>query len=98
MHRLFLLFLSLIISTASQHSLHLPCSPPFHHRYDPISPETDLKVLKMEAGQGLPVKGFKPTWEEGRPTALPPGEKANKGRGFIAYERKPLPYRCGTMP
>ena len=55
-------------------------------------PQSDLKLLKHEANLGLPVKGFKPTWEEGRPTSL---EKADKGRGFLSYERKPLGYRCG---
>ena len=53
-------------------------------------PQSDLKLLKYEANLGLPVKGFNPTWEEGRPTVLP---KADKGRGFLSYERKPMPYR-----
>ena len=63
--------------------------------YTPKDPQSDLKLLNYEANQGLPVKGFNPTWEEGRPSVLPTGDKADKGRGFLAYERKPLPYRWG---
>lgn len=55
------------------------------------------QVLHREATAGLPVKGFKPTWEEGRPTVLPT-QNADKNRGFLSYERKPLPYRCVTWP
>jgi len=61
--------------------------------YTPQSPETDFKLLKREADLGLPVKGFMPTWEEGRPTVLPQ-KGADKNRGFINYERQPLPYRA----
>ena len=55
------------------------------------------QVLHREATAGLPVKGFKPTWEEGRPTVLPT-QNADKNRGFLSYERKPLPYRCVVRP
>ena len=63
------------------------------HTLSSQDPQSDLKLLKHEANLGLPVKGFKPTWEEGRPTSL---EKADKGRGFLSYERKPLGYRYGV--
>jgi hypothetical protein len=39
--------------------------------YQPQTPELDRKFLEREAAQGLPVKGMKRTWDEGRPTVLP---------------------------
>jgi hypothetical protein len=41
-----------------------------HTRYEPTSPDQDLKRLMHDASQGLPVKGMKPTWEANRPTIL----------------------------
>lgn len=35
---------------------------------------------------------MKATWEANRPTVLPT-RSASKHRGFLAYDRKPLPYR-----
>lgn len=61
-------------------------APPF------FTSQTDLKALQKEAAAGFPVKGYLPTWEEGRPTVQPTGT-AKKSRGFLAYERKPLGYR-----
>eukprot|EP00798_Chlamydomonas_sp_ICE-L_P026060 gene26060-11762_t len=60
--------------------------------YIPKDPKTDRRVLEHNALAGLPVKGMKATWEANRPTVLP-RHSAEKGRGFIAYERKGLPYR-----
>jgi len=60
--------------------------------YVPTAPQEDLEQLKREATAGTFVKGFKPTWEAGRPSDLPTGS-ANKGRGFLSYERQALGYR-----
>lgn len=60
--------------------------------HTPKTPEEDLKKLMRDAREGLPVKGIKPTWEASRPSVLPE-KNADKNRGFLAYERKPMPYR-----
>lgn len=39
------------------------------------------------------MRGRVPTWEENRPTVLKEGT-AGKVRGFVDYERSPLPYRA----
>ena len=65
-------------------------SPIQHAEHRPLPSVQDLY---REANAGFPVKGFTATWEEGRPTVLPT-RNADKNRGFLAYERKPLPYRC----
>lgn len=49
--------------------------------------------MQLDAFDGLPVKGMEPTWEAGRPTMLTDNAKADKERGFVQYERKPLGYR-----
>ncbi|KAL4421584.1 hypothetical protein ABPG75_010875, partial [Micractinium tetrahymenae] len=58
-----------------------------------ISPEEakrDFAKLLRDAAEGLPVAGRTPVWEAGRPTVV---QGAQKPRGFITYERSPLPYR-----
>jgi len=76
---------------AAQGSVHKPPKA-ISIKYEPRNPELDYKVLQKEAREGLPVKGMKPTWEANRPTVLPT-RVADKHKGFLAYERKPLPYR-----
>ncbi|KAK9817844.1 hypothetical protein WJX72_002960 [[Myrmecia] bisecta] len=56
------------------------------------SPEEDLRQLLADANEGLPVAGRAATWEADRPTVLPVGN-AGKLRGFVDYDRSPLPYR-----
>ncbi|GLI65807.1 hypothetical protein VaNZ11_009430 [Volvox africanus] len=72
-------------------------------------PQQDKRRLQKLAREGMPVKGIKPTWEANRPTivtpkvlaatpapvvaAAPAGPAADKVRGFVSYDRKPLPYR-----
>ncbi|KAL4855140.1 Glutamate synthase [NADH] [Chlorella vulgaris] len=52
----------------------------------------DFAQLLRDATDGLPVAGRKAAWEAGRPTVVH-GLTAQKPRGFITYEREPLPYR-----
>lgn len=52
----------------------------------------DKDLLEKDAMRGLPVSGRSPTWESDRPTILEEGT-AGKLRGFVEYERSPLPYR-----
>ncbi|KAG2492850.1 hypothetical protein HYH03_009004 [Edaphochlamys debaryana] len=67
-------------------------------------PQQDKRRMQKLAREGLPVKGIAPTWEANRPTivkpkapatagAAPAGPVADKNKGFISYDRKPLPYR-----
>ncbi|GFR49656.1 hypothetical protein Agub_g11798 [Astrephomene gubernaculifera] len=66
-------------------------------------PQQDKRRLNKLAREGLPVKGIAPTWEANRPTivepkapaspVVPAGPAADKVRGFVSYDRKPLPYR-----
>jgi glutamate synthase (NADPH/NADH) len=55
-------------------------------------PQRDFAQLLRDATDGLPVAGRKAAWEAGRPTVVH-GLTAQKPRGFITYEREPLPYR-----
>ncbi|KXZ50144.1 hypothetical protein GPECTOR_17g780 [Gonium pectorale] len=68
-------------------------------------PAADKRRMQKLAREGLPVKGIKPTWEANRPTIVPPkapaapapvaaaAPAADKVRGFVSYDRRPLPYR-----
>jgi glutamate synthase (NADPH/NADH) len=52
----------------------------------------EFSRLLRDASEGLPVGGRPAPWEMGRPTVVPDGG-AQKARGFVSYERSPLPYR-----
>lgn len=63
-------------------------------------PQQDKRRMQKLAREGMPVKGIAPTWEANRPTivmpaatAAPAAPAADKVRGFVSYDRKPLPYR-----
>eukprot|EP00878_Enallax_costatus_P000131 GHUV01000172.1.p1 GENE.GHUV01000172.1~~GHUV01000172.1.p1 ORF type:complete len:2326 (+),score=665.07 GHUV01000172.1:565-6978(+) len=57
---------------------------------DPVVAKAALEVTARE---GLPVKGVNAEgWEALRPKIVPE-TKANKGRGFLEYNRQPLGYR-----
>jgi hypothetical protein len=58
----------------------------------PCRLQRDFARLLRDASQGLPVAGRSPVWEAGRPTVVH-DLSAQKPRGFISYERSPLPYR-----
>eukprot|EP01025_Chloroclados_australasicus_P031120 TRINITY_DN3140_c1_g1_i4.p1 TRINITY_DN3140_c1_g1~~TRINITY_DN3140_c1_g1_i4.p1 ORF type:complete len:2248 (+),score=229.22 TRINITY_DN3140_c1_g1_i4:145-6744(+) len=57
-----------------------------------LSPEQELSKLLRDASEGVPVGGRQPTWEQLRPTVVDNGS-TDKVRGFLEYERSPLPYR-----
>lgn len=48
--------------------------------------------LLRDAAEGLPVNNRPAVWEKERPTIVP-GFQTQKHRGFVTYERLPLPYR-----
>ena len=54
--------------------------------------QKEFARLLRDASDGQPVAGRPPIWEAGRPTVIPDAS-AQKLRGFVAYERSPLPYR-----
>lgn len=57
--------------------------------------QQDKRRMQKLAREGLPVKGISPTWEAGRPTIVAAtAPAADKVRGFVNYDRKPLPYRA----
>ncbi|KAI7845826.1 hypothetical protein COHA_000736 [Chlorella ohadii] len=58
----------------------------------PEEAKREFAKLLRDATDGLPVGGRKPVWEAGRPTVVH-GLTAQKPRGFVTYERSPLPYR-----
>lgn len=58
----------------------------------PMSSEDLRKVLFFEANEGENIQGRPAPWEATRPDVLPAGS-ANKLRGFLDYNRRPLPYR-----
>ena len=56
------------------------------------NPQKEFAQLLYNASQGQPVGGWPATWEAGRPTVVP-DHAAQKLRGFVSYERSPMPYR-----
>ncbi len=51
-----------------------------------------MAKLIHNASEGLPVAGVPAPWEATRPSVVPE-LKSQKHRGFVSYERNPLPYR-----
>ncbi|KAL4529823.1 hypothetical protein Ndes2526A_g04578 [Nannochloris sp. 'desiccata'] len=57
-----------------------------------LDAQKEFAKLLHNASAGQPVGGWPAVWEAGRPTVLPDGT-AQKNRGFVSYERSPMPYR-----
>ena len=57
-----------------------------------LDAQQEFALMLSRAAEGQPVGGWPPVWEASRPTVVP-DHSAQKARGFISYERSPLPYR-----
>lgn len=63
-----------------------------HHGDHEKEAQREFARLLRDASEGLPVGGRPAIWEAGRPTVIA-GGGAQKPRGFVTYERSPMPYR-----